>query len=143
MSHDGGQGVRLPDSGAMAFQLAVGRTVAAGVMMAAPELTLRLIGADGATARRVSWLTRMTAVRDGALGVGALAAVRSGKPASAIPWLLGGAISDTVDAVVLAAARRQGRAKGLGSLLLIPLAAGAAAAGAATAVQLRRGQVSS
>src|SRR5947209_15760954 len=112
MAHEDGRRGRLPDPQAVALQLALGRTVAASFMMAAPELTARLLGMDGATARRVSWLTRMTAVRDGALGVGALAAVRNGSPASAIPWLLGGAVSDTVDTLVIAAARKQGRAKG-------------------------------
>jgi hypothetical protein len=52
--------------------------------------------------------------------------------------LLGGAVSDAVDAVVIAGALKQGRVKGIVPALVAPGAALLAAAGAATAVRLRR-----
>lgn len=119
----------------MAQQLALGRALAGTVILAAPVLSARLLGTDSATAQRVVWLTRMMAVRDAALGAGALAAGRGQGPVT--PWLIGGAVSDAVDAVVLAQALRTGRAKGLGARAVVPLALGAAAAGALTAVGLR------
>jgi hypothetical protein len=81
------------------------------VFMAAPEGSVRLLGLDTATARRVAWLARMTAARDGVLGAGTLAATTRGTGEAA--WLVAGAVSDTADAVVLAAALRDGRVRGL------------------------------
>jgi hypothetical protein len=129
------QRLRIPEPEAMALQLAAGRAAAGTAILLAPVLSARLLGADSATAQRVAWLTRMMAVRDAALGAGGLAAVRGA--GSAAPWLIGGAVSDAVDAIVLTQALRQGRAKGLGARAVVPLAAGAAALGALTAVRLR------
>jgi hypothetical protein len=125
------------DPGELASQLGAGRAAIAAALLAAPVVSARLLGADGATAHRVDWLTRMMAVRDGALGVGALvAARRSG--ADAVPWLLGGAAADFVDAAVLAGAVRRGRLKGIAPRAGAVLAAGTAVVGAATALRLRR-----
>jgi hypothetical protein len=121
----------------MALQLAAGRTLFAAVIMAAPVPLLRILGADGATAQRVVWLTRMTAARDGALAVGGLAAVRR-NDGSEGPWIVAGAMADAVDAVVIASAIKQGRVRGVVPTAMVPLAALAAAAGAVTAVRLRR-----
>jgi hypothetical protein len=129
--------VRLPEPDSMAMQLAAGRAVFAATMTAAPVFSARLLGADTATAQRVTWLTRMMAVRDGALGAGGVAAARRGGAAPA-PWLLGGAVSDAVDAIVIAAALKQGRVKGLVPRLIVPAAAATAAVGAVTALRLRR-----
>jgi hypothetical protein len=136
MSSDRRQ-IRIPEADAVAFQLAAGRTAAGAVILAVPVLSARLLGADSATAKRVSWLTRMMAVRDAAIGVGGLAAVR-GK-GSATAWIIAGAVSDTVDAIVLTQALRQGRVKGLTATAVVPLATGAAVMGALTAFRLRRG----
>src|SRR4051812_50034673 len=68
----------LPAPERMATQLAAGRLVLAGAFLAAPVPALRAMGADTATAQRISWLTRMMAVRDGALGLGAALATRNG-----------------------------------------------------------------
>jgi hypothetical protein len=125
----------IPEPAAMAQQLAAGRAVAGTAMLAAPVLSARLLGADSATAQRVAWLTRMMAVRDAALGAGALAATRGDGPVT--PWLIGGAVSDAVDALVLSQALRTGRAKGLGAIVVVPVAIGAAAVGVLTAVRLR------
>jgi hypothetical protein len=124
--------ISLPDPQGMARQFALGRVVFAAGFLAAPVAGARLLGLDTATARRVGWLTRMMAVRDGALGIGAAMA------ADPRPWLLGGAVSDAVDAVVIAGALKQGRVKGIVPALVAPGAALLAAAGAATAVRLRR-----
>lgn len=129
--------IPLPAPDSTALQISTGRTAFAIAIMAAPVTCLRLLGADSATARRVTWLTRMMAVRDGALGVGgALAARRGG---SVPPWLLGGAVADAVDAMVIARAVREGRVKGVLPTTVAPLAALMAAAGAVTAVRCRRG----
>lgn len=128
---------RLPEPQSMARQLAAGRTLIASAMLAAPVITARQMGTDSATAQRVVWLTRMMAVRDGAIGGGGLLAARQGGSA-AVPWLLAGAVSDAVDAVVIAAALKQGRLKGIQARLVVPFAAGAAAIGVLSAVRLRR-----
>jgi hypothetical protein len=127
---------RIAEPDAMALQLTAVRAALATAIMVAPVLSARLLGADRATAQRVSWLTRMTAVRDGALAVGGLAAVRG--PGSPTPWLIGAAASDAVDALVIAQALRQGRVHGLTATAVVPLAAVAAVSGAITATRCAR-----
>lgn len=129
--------IRIPEADALAVQLSVGRTAAGAAILALPVLSARLLGADSATAKRVSWLTRMMAVRDAAIGAGGLAAARGN--GSVAPWIVAGAVSDTVDAIVLTQALRQGRAKGLTATAVVPVAVGAAAVGVLTAFRLRRG----
>lgn len=126
---------RLPEPEATARWLALGRTALAAAVMAAPVRSARLLGMDTATARRVTFLTRSMAARDGALGVGGVLAARDG---GVTPWLLGGAAADAVDAAVLAVALRQHRVKGVAPAAVVPLAAAASAAAALTAVRLRR-----
>lgn len=126
----------LPAPDSMAWQIAAGRVAFAAVIMAAPTTSLRALGADSATAQRVTWMTRMLAVRDGALGVGGVLAARRG--ASATPWLLAGAVSDAVDALVIARALAQGRVKGIVPTAVVPLAAVTAVAGAAAALRAHR-----
>jgi hypothetical protein len=128
--------IRRPDAPALARQLAAGRVVMAAAALAAPVPAARILGTDTATAGRVTWLTRMMAVRDGAIGAGGLAATRGS--GSAAPWLLAGAVSDAVDAAVLAVALRQGRIKGVVPTAVVPMAAGIALASAVTALRLRR-----
>lgn len=128
--------MKVPDEGAVALQIAAGRTAIAASIMAAPVMSARMLGTDTATAQRVSWLTRMMGVRDAAIGAGGVLAARKGGSA-ATPWLLAGAASDLVDAVVLARALREGRIKGIVPTLTVPVAALTAVAGAAAAVRLR------
>lgn len=116
--------------------LGAGRTAAGAVLVAAPALCLRLLGTDSATARRVTWLTRMMGVRDGAIGVGALVAARRGNP---LPWVVAGAVSDAVDTLALGAAVKQGRLRGPVVRGIVPLSGGAAVIGAWSALRLRRG----
>ena len=127
----------LPPADPMARQLALGRAGLATAFLAAPVPALRAMGADTATAARISWLTRMMAVRDGALAVGALVADRRGGDPR--PWLVGGAVSDAVDALVFAQALKQGRLKGIAPTMVVPGAAVAAGLGFVTAARLRRG----
>src|SRR5690349_17432370 len=95
--------IELPDPHAMALQIAAGRTLIAASVLAAPVMAGRVMGTDTATAQRVAWLTRMLGARDGALGAGGAWAARKGGSA-AMPWLIGGAFADAVDAVVVAGA---------------------------------------
>jgi hypothetical protein len=125
----------VPPAGAMAKQIGAGRTAFALAFLAAPVAAARLLGTDTATAQRVVWLTRMMAVRDGAIGVGGLAA-----GGGAAPWLLAGAVSDAVDAAVLGTALRQGRLKGLVPTAVVPLAGVTALVGVWTALRVRRAQ---
>src|SRR3954447_25408218 len=126
----------LPAAEVMARQLALGRVGFAAAFLAAPVPALRTLGADTATAQRVSWLTRMMAVRDGALAVGALAAGRRGGDPR--PWLVAGAVSDAVDALAFAEAIKQGRLKGIAPTVIVPGALVVAGLGLSTAARLRR-----
>ena len=120
----------------VALALCAGRCVIAAGLLAAPETGTGLVGLDAATARRVSWLTRMAAVRDAALGVGGVVAARRG--ADPVPWLVGGAAADAVDAVVIGQALRARRLRGALPVAAAAGAAGAAAVGIVTAVRLPR-----
>lgn len=85
--------------------IAAGR-VAIGVgTLARPDLFPRLLGVDSGTAARMAWLGRMFGAREVALGLGLL---RASGPTAEREWLLGGAISDAVDAVAFAGALRAG-----------------------------------
>jgi hypothetical protein len=121
---------------ATARVLGLGRTAIAAQFLLTPAAAIRLVGLDTGTARRVSWLVRMMAVRDGALGIGGLLAARRGGDPT--PWVLGGAAADAVDAAVLAHALRTGRLRGAVPALATVGAAGVAALGAVTAVRLLR-----
>jgi hypothetical protein len=123
-----------PSAPGLALQLGAARTVLGSLVLVAPVPAARLLGADTATARRVSWLSRMVGVRDAAIGVGTVVTARGGDPRG---WLVAGAVSDLVDAAVLARARRQGRVGGASSVV-VPGAALAAATGFAAAGSLTR-----
>jgi hypothetical protein len=80
-----------------------------GAFLAAPVLSMRILGLDTETAKRVTLLARMAAARDVVIGVGTLAS----RGRSQAGWLLAGAAADTADAVLIATALRQRRAAGL------------------------------
>lgn len=128
-------GARLPEPAELAGQIALGRSMLGATILAAPVVSLRFLGADTA-ARRVNWLTRMTAIRDSAIGIGGVLAARRGGSA-VVPWLVAGAASDVVDAVVISKALRDGRLKGIAPTATVPVAALTALAGVVTAVRLR------
>ena len=119
---------------ALPLQLTAGRLVIAAALLAVPVPAVRMLGTDTATARRVSWLTRMLAVRDGAIATGGLATLRRGS--NPAPWLLAGAVSDAVDAVVLDALRAR-RLRGPIATLGVPGGAAAAILGAFAALRRR------
>jgi hypothetical protein len=126
--------IPVPDARSLAVGIAAGRTVIAAGILVAPQLSARFLGADTATARRVTWLTRMMAVRDAALGVGGAYASRRGDPR---PWLIAGAVADAVDAAVLRRALKEGRIAGLVPALAVSGAGAAATVGAITALRRR------
>lgn len=114
--------------------IGLGRVAIGAVFFAAPVTALRIVGADSATAARVTWLSRMTAARDGVLGVGTTHAAVKGGGAG---WLLAGAVSDAVDAVALAHAIRDRRAGGLGAVGMVGAAAATSALGVWAALGTR------
>lgn len=109
--------------------VAVARLGVGVSMLAAPTSMPRLLGVDRGSAERVAWLARMGGARELALGAGTLHALRRGEGTR--PWLLGSAVCDAVDAVVLGAAagRRQ-----VHPVLGFAVAAVAAASAAASAL---------
>jgi hypothetical protein len=106
-----------------------GRLLLGGTFLAAPVPATRILGLDTATAKRVSFLARMMAARDVAIGAGTAG---SGRPRA---WLLAGAFADATDAAVLAAALRSGRARGPVAMGVVGGAAVAAAVATAAAVR--------
>jgi hypothetical protein len=102
----------------------IARIVIGATFLAAPALSVRILGVDSATAKRMRFLARMAAARDIGLGCGTLDA---GPGVTAAPWLLAGAAAAAADAVAIAGALRTGTARGLP-------AAGIAAGAAASAV---------
>lgn len=106
------------------------------IFLTAPVASVRILGLDTATAARVAWLARMTAVRDTVLGAGTV--VSSGRRRGAGGWLLAGAVSDAVDAGVLAAALRDGKVRGWRSQAIAVGAVGSALIAAAAAAELSR-----
>jgi hypothetical protein len=128
----------IPNARTAGIAIGLGRTAIGAVFFAAPITALRIVGADSATAARVTWLSRMTAARDGVLGVGTARSSASGRGAAG--WLIAGAVADAVDAAALTAAMRERRAGGAGGVAMIAAAAATSALGAwAALASLRRG----
>ncbi|MDP9094852.1 MAG: hypothetical protein M3N95_18420 [Actinomycetota bacterium] len=129
---------RLPPARSVGLAIGVGRTLIGASFLAAPVTALRVLGVDSATAARTSWLSRMTAARDGVLGAGTLMSAATGRGAA--PWLVAGAVADVADAAVIAAAVRSRRLGGVVALGMVGAAGAAAAAGLwAAAAAARRG----
>lgn len=126
-----------PPNGALArtraagLALGLGRLALGTAFLARPVDSVRLLGTDTATANRMAWLARMAAVRDAALGAGAVASVAARRTAAG--WLLAGALADAGDAAVLALAARDGRVDRQRGYLIATVAAIAAGAGAGVA----------
>ena len=115
--------------------IGVGRLVIGSTLLLAPVLSVRMLGTDSATAKRMSFLARTTAARDIGLGLGTL--LGGGDRERAL-WLGVGAAADAADAVVIAAAMRQGTTRGALAVGIVAGAAAVAAAGFWAALGLRR-----
>lgn len=100
------------------------RTALGVTMWAAPAQMPRLLGVDRQTAERIAWLPRMLAARELALGLGCLAARRTG---ASHRWLAAQAVSDAGDVVALSLALARGHVPRLAGIAV----AAAALAGAA------------
>jgi len=120
-----------------ATAVAAVRAVAGAALLAAPALVPRLLGADAVTARRVGYLGRMVGVRDVALALGVLRALRAGEDAR--PWTLAGVLSDTGDALAVTTAVRRGDVSRLPGVLLAASAVGGAVGGLRAVRLLRAG----
>jgi hypothetical protein len=116
--------------------LGLGRVALGAVFLVAPVLSTRVLGVDHTTAERISFLARMTAMRDIALGAGTLYTAAKGPGRACVPWLLAGAGSDAVDAAVIGAALRRGGARGPSAGALVAGALAAAATGVRAARSL-------
>jgi hypothetical protein len=125
----------FPGPETIALSIGVGRVVIGAVFLAAPVVSVRMLGMDTATAKRITFLARMAAARDIGLGVGTLDA---GPTAAAVPWLLAGAAADAVDAAAIAGAIRHGTARGISATGIVVGAAATAGVGVWAALGLRR-----
>lgn len=125
---------RLPSARTIGLSVGAGRVAIGAVFLAAPVTSVRILGLDTATAARITWLARMTAVRDTVLGAGTV--VSTGRRRGGAGWLLAGSVSDAADAAVLAAALREGKIKGWRPQAIAIGAVGAALIAAAAAAEL-------
>lgn len=90
------------------------------LIVSMPDRLARVLGTDRITAKRGDWLGRMIGVRELALGLGCLDAVRRGDDPR--PWLVAQTLSDTGDAATLVEALRRGRVSRLPAVLTIAFA---------------------
>jgi hypothetical protein len=111
-----------------ARRLGAVRIGAAAALLARPRLLAAALGLPDSGAGRV--LPRLVAIREVALGVGAVASSR--RTADPWPWLTAIASVDGAEAVVLVAALRTGAIEGAGGWAFV-----AADLGSASAVLLR------
>lgn len=126
----------LPTAQALGAGISAGRVGIGVVLLAAPVGSVRVLGTDTATAKRVTHLIRMAAIRDVVLGAGAASAQRRGEPSAG--WVVAGAAADVADAVLVAGAIRKGRARGLAAGAAVVGALASATAGGWAAAQLAR-----
>jgi len=116
--------------------LGASRLAVGGAFLAFPVASVRLLGVDSASAARMSWLARMAAARDLALGVGVLGAAVTHR--GRVPALLATALVDAADAALVALAARDARVDKFRGLVVAAGAAGAAGAGIVAAADLVR-----
>jgi len=127
--------IRTPAPGRVATAIGLGRLGIGVAFLADPVSSVRILGVDSASAKRMTFLARMTAGRDIVLGLGTVASRTSqGKAA----WLAAGAAADAIDAAVLGAGLRSGQLRGVPATGIAVGAAGAAALAFLAAGQLRR-----
>jgi hypothetical protein len=116
--------------------LGAGRLAIGGAFLAFPVASVRLLGVDRASAARLSWLARMAAARDLALGVGVLGAAVTRR--GGVPALVATALVDATDAALIALAARDARVDRVRGLTMAAGAAGAAGAGLLAAADVLR-----
>ena len=124
----------VPTAEGVVVALGLARSVLGVAFLAAPAVSVRVLGMETATAKRVTYLARMAAARDIGLGAGLLAA---GPGPSSVPWLVASAAADTVDALAIAGALRTGAARGVTAAGVVIGATASAAAGFWAASRLR------
>jgi hypothetical protein len=107
--------------------IGAGRTGVGIAFAANPTQSMRILGVDTATAHRLRWLAQMTAARDIALGIGAVAAVARRQGSGG--WLLAGAACDAADAgaIALAVSRKQVAPLAAAAVIAVAVAASVAA----------------
>lgn len=96
-------------------------------MLARPSMVPAQLGVDRATSERMTWAMQMLGAREVALGLGAVAALRSGDSRAARLWLGAGLLADTTDALVLAYAVGRSRVRTAAGAGGVVVAAGASA----------------
>jgi hypothetical protein len=121
-------------AGRIATLTGLGRLAIGGAFLADPVTSVRVLGLDSASAKRMSFLARMAAARDIVLGAGALL---TRDPAAQAGWIAAGAAADVADAVVIGAALKEGTARGIPAVAITAGAAGAALVGFWVAAELR------
>lgn len=116
--------------------LGAGRVAIGAWMLGRPGGLGRFLGVDRVTAERTTWLTRMVAAREVALGAGTLAAVRRGGAVG--PWLVAQAVADAGDAVAIAGGLRRRQVRALPAVLVILAGLGGALAESRLLIDVRR-----
>ncbi len=109
-------------------QLSLARAGAGVAMITRPTLLPSLLGVDSASARTMSWTTRMLGAREIALGLGTWTALRRPDAAAARLWLWAGVLSDGVDALAVGSAAARGQVRRVTGAGLTVVAGGAVAA---------------
>jgi hypothetical protein len=115
---------------------AAGRVASGVAAFVRPEGLPRMLGLDRGTSRRSTFLVRLFAVREAALGVGTVHALQTGRDVR--PWLVATAISDAGDALAFAAATRE-RVLRPSRGVAVSIAALAGVVGAAVTLRRMRG----
>jgi len=119
----------------VAAGIGLGRLGIGIAFLADPVSSVRILGVDSASAKRMTFLARMTAGRDIVLGLGTVASRTSRSKAA---WLAAGAAADAIDAAVLGAGLRSGQLRGAPAAGIAVGAVVAAALAFLAADQLRR-----
>lgn len=109
--------------------LSWGRVAAGASMVTRPSALPQLMGLDSATAKRVGWTVQMLGVRDLALGVGTLLALRGPDRPAARTWLTMGVLCDAVDALAVGGALARGRVSKASGAAVVGVALAAVAVG--------------
>ena len=104
----------------------LGRLAIGGAFLADPVTSVRVLGLDTGSAKRMSFLARMAAARDIVLGAGVLL---TRDPAAKAGWIAAGAVADVADAVAIGAAVKDGTARGVPAVAISAGALAAAAVG--------------